>query len=311
MPSRLARLTGGTARAGRERLAMALSAAERLAMAPGIARLIPRAADSASAAETFALNAALADADACAERAACNAATAPGAPRLIPSIACTLAASDAANDKSDSAAAFIPNSDASEGRFALIELIVALSCAEALADSVAEPIALKPAAAAAANASFAEAAAESDGNPKAIAADASADAEAEADAAAPAPPAPADNDIANCATAGGKENVSGGKADNGLNCASAILQMQGMFLSAQEIGVESARTIRQGRCRRIRPSSHSVEPAASDGPGQGRSSAADARGELHPSSIPMRAISSFMSSHTSRFALGFRSRYAG
>ncbi len=74
MPIRLARLAGGTVRAGGERLAIALSAAERLAIAPGEARLMPSAADKASAAETLALAAALAEADAAAEAesAACN-----------------------------------------------------------------------------------------------------------------------------------------------------------------------------------------------------------------------------------------------
>ncbi len=79
---------------------------------------------------------------------------------------------DANCDKLERAAAFNPNSDISDGTWALIELIVALSCADALADSMATPIALAPAAAAAANASLAEAVADSAGKPKAIAADA-------------------------------------------------------------------------------------------------------------------------------------------
>jgi len=73
-PIKLARLTGGTVSAGGERLAIALTAAVRLAIAPGKARLIPSAADKLKAAETLALTAALADAvaEACAASAACN-----------------------------------------------------------------------------------------------------------------------------------------------------------------------------------------------------------------------------------------------
>jgi hypothetical protein len=87
-------------------------------------------------------------------------------------MACADAEIDANCDKSESAAAFNPKSDISDGTWALIEPIVALSCAEALAESMATPIALAPPAAAAANASLAEAVAESAGKPKAIAADA-------------------------------------------------------------------------------------------------------------------------------------------
>ena len=116
------------------------------------------------------------------------------------------------------AGAFNPKSDISDGRWALIDPIVA-RLAEALADNMATPIELAPAAAAAANASLADAVAESAGNPKAIAADAWADAEAEA--AAPAPD-PEPNFIANCNTAGGKENDNGGRANNGPNCAITV-----------------------------------------------------------------------------------------
>ena len=177
-PSNCDRAKGGSDIVGRERLATALSAADRLAIAPGAARSMPKAAAALNMALAFALTAALADS------AADSAAAAPGAPNPIPSDSCTFAISEPIADSARKGAILMLSSALRLGKFKLIDAMMDPKSAEALALSNADPIAWAPSAADATADRLAAADAETE-SPS----DAMADNCADADALSP-PPSP-------------------------------------------------------------------------------------------------------------------------
>jgi hypothetical protein len=186
---------------------------------------MPSAAAALSAAVALALNDAEADADAeaLAANAALSANPAPGAPRLMPSMAWTWALRLAAKDRFIIAEAFKLSSGINDGTFALIDEIVTARLAAAFAESRAEPIALAPNAADARRLSLAVALADNDAEAFKFAA-----ACAEADADAPIPP-PADNAKAKLAAPDGSENEMGGMLSRASSLANCELQRQPMI----------------------------------------------------------------------------------
>src|SRR5262245_30769319 len=136
-PSNMDRFNDGSEMVGSDRLATALSAADRLAMAPGAARSMPSAAAALSMALAFALTEALALAD----RAAESAAAAPGAPKPIPNASCKFAINEPMAEIANKGAMLMLSNALRLGRFALIDAIMDPRFADALALRSAEPIA--------------------------------------------------------------------------------------------------------------------------------------------------------------------------